>query len=109
MKYEVTGKLMNWTDALIYADSLGKYIPNYKQAKEIGLDIEFWTSTTDSDSPYSALTNKSKNRYSFGIVVGNSSTFKSELLQVVLIDKPIKTNANISYALNDEADVNARL
>ena len=93
--YIVTGKLMTWENAIDYALSQGMFIPNYKLAKSLNLDIEFWSSSTIPFHVSKAKTNK---------VRKDGAPLKSELIQVVLTPSPnidgIETQ-DVTYRVGD--------
>ena len=56
----ITGKKMMWHEAIDYARSKNMWIPTRKQAKDIkGLDVDFWTSTTNQEHTAQAYYYKS--------------------------------------------------
>lgn len=81
---------MTWTEALIYAETNGKYIPTANQVKNIDCKFEVWSSTTFDKNTTHAFTNC-------------GAQLKTSLLNIVLVNEIKPTGQDISYYLYDDA------
>ena len=78
---------LNWNEAINYAFNQGKFIPTFKECKELKLE-GCWSCTTDAINIHQAY------------VAGEGKVNKNELREVYLIDET-NNNQDPSYAIGD--------